>query len=336
MSIKVAFFDAKRYDKEYFERINQDYGLEISYFESRLSVNNVSVTSGFDAICIFVNDNVDAQVAARLREHNVRLIALRCAGYNNIDFKSLDPAIKVVRVPAYSPYAVAEYTVALMLTLNRKIHRAAYRTRDNNFSLDGLLGFDMHSKTVGIIGTGKIGSITAELLRGFGMRVLAHDIYPRHEWASHNAIEYCELDYIYHHADIISLHCPLTAENLHFIDKQALAQMKPHVMIINTGRGKLIDTRDLLNALKRGAVGFAALDVYEEESAYFFEDYSSRLVADDVLERLLTFPNVLITSHQAFFTHEALTNIATTTLQNVYRFFNDDVLENAVKLDEGS
>jgi D-lactate dehydrogenase len=248
-----------------------------------------------------------------------------------VDIASLDPEIAVVRVPAYSPHAVAEYALALMLTLNRKTHRAYYRTRDNNFSLTGLVGFDMHGKTAGIIGTGKIGRITAELLRGLGMRVLAHDLYPNHQWAEQNGIEYVEQAALYRRSDIISLHCPLTPENLYMINKGTLSLMKSNVIIVNTGRGKLINSSDLLDALKNRTIGGAALDVYEEETQYFFEDHSTRIMEDDVLARLMTFPNVLVTSHQAFFTHEALENIAETTLENVRLFFDAGEMPNRVE-----
>lgn len=317
----IAFFDTKPYDREYFERVNERFGFRITFFDGKLSAETAHISRGYDAVCVFVNDSVDAQVARILREGGVKLVALRCSGYNNVDVSSLEPDINVVRVPAYSPHAVAEYALTMMLTLNRKTHRAFYRIRDNNFSLSGLVGFDMHGKTAGIIGTGKIGRITAELLRGLGMRVLAHDLYPSEEWAAEHGVSYVDPSTIYRESDIISLHCPLTPENLYMINKGTLSLMKPNVMIVNTGRGKLINSGDLLEALKNGTVGGAALDVYEEETQYFFEDHSTRIMEDDVLARLMTFPNVLVTSHQAFLTHEALENIAETTLENVRLFF---------------
>jgi D-lactate dehydrogenase len=327
----IAFFDAKPYDREYFDRANEHFGFHITYFDGKLSAETAHISRGYDAVCVFVNDTIDAEVARTLREGGVKLVALRCSGYNNVDIGSLEPDIKVVRVPAYSPHAVAEYALALMLTLNRKTHRAFYRTRDNNFSLTGLVGFDMHGKTAGIIGTGKIGRITAELLRGLGMRVLAHDLYPNHQWAEQNGIEYVEQAALYRHSDIISLHCPLTPENLYMINKGTLSLMKSNVIIVNTGRGKLINSSDLLDALKNRTIGGAALDVYEEETQYFFEDHSTRIMEDDVLARLMTFPNVLVTSHQAFFTHEALENIAETTLENVRLFFDAGEMPNRVE-----
>jgi len=326
----VAFFDAKPYDREYFSRQNSEGTVQITYFEAKLTAETVPLTRDFDAVCVFVNDSLDAEVLAQLKQNGVRLIALRCSGYNNVDFSALGNDIPVVRVPAYSPHAVAEHAVALMLTLNRKTHRAYFRTRDSNFSLSGLIGFDMYGKTAGIIGTGQIGRITAQILRGFGMRVLAYDLYPDNTWAAEHDVEYITLPDIYREADILTLHCPLTPENLYMINKGTLSLMKPNVMIVNTGRGKLINTSDLLDALKTGRIGQAALDVYEEETEYFFEDHSSQILADDVLARLLTFPNVLITSHQAFFTYEGLTGIAQVTMNNIVSFFRDERLENQV------
>lgn len=327
---RIAFFDAKPYDREYFDRANEELGFHITYFDGKLSAETAHISRGYDAVCIFVNDTLDAEVARALREGGVKLVALRCSGYNNVDIASLEPDIQVVRVPAYSPHAVAEYALALMLTLNRKTHRAFYRTRDNNFSLTGLVGFVMHGKTAGIIGTGKIGRITAELLRGLGMRVLAHDLYPHHEWAEQHGIEYVDPPRLYRESDIISLHCPLTPENLYMINKGTLSLMKSNAIIVNTGRGKLINSSDLLEALKNRKIAGAALDVYEEETEYFFEDHSTRIMEDDVLARLMTFPNVLVTSHQAFFTHEALESIAATTLDNIYRFFENGETPNRI------
>ena len=265
--------------------------------------------------------------------NGVKLLALRCAGYNNVDLKAAaECGIAVVRVPAYSPYAVAEYTVALMLSLNRKIHRASWRTRDGNFSLHGLLGFDMHGKTAGIIGTGKIAKKLISILRGFGMNILAYDLYPDYNFARENQVVYTTLDELYHSSDIISLHCPLTEQTKYLINDYSISKMKDGVMIINTGRGQLIHTNALIEGLKNKKIGSAGLDVYEEESQYFYEDRSDKIIDDDTLARLLSFNNVIVTSHQAYFTQEALSNIATTTLQNVRDFTLGKPLENEVKL----
>jgi len=277
-----------------------------------------------------VNDVVNKEVIDILERNGVSLIAVRAAGYNNIDLKAAFQKIRVVRVPAYSPYAVAEYAVTLMLSLNRKIHRAYFRTRDNNFMLNGLLGFDMHGKTAGIIGTGKIGKVIINILKGFGMKILAYDIFPDQEYQKTNGFQYVDLDTLYRESDIISLHCPLTKESYHLIDKTSIAKMKPGVMIINTGRGMLIDSKALIDALKTGKVAFAGLDVYEEESDYFFEDFSNKVMTDDVLARLLSFNNVMVTSHQGFFTQEALQAIAATTLENVRDAFGQQKFPNAI------
>lgn len=330
MKPKVVFFDTKPYDREYFDRINADYGLRIIYLQNRLTRETVSLTEGADAVCAFVNDTLNQPVIQQLHRNGIRLIALRSAGYNNITLNSVYEKIHVVRVPSYSPRGVAEYAVALILSLNRKTHRAYYRVRDNNFSINGLIGFNMYGKTVGVIGTGKIGKAAIDILLGFGMTVIAHDIYPENNYASEKGFQYVELDTLYSRADIITLHCPLTPENIHMIDKESISKMKEGVMIINTGRGKLINTRDLISGLKKRKIGSAGLDVYEEETDYFFEDFSSFAIADDVLARLLTFPNVLVTSHQGFFTHEALTNIARTTIDNINLFFEKNELPNEI------
>jgi len=329
-SPRIALFDAKPYDRQYFEQENARFGFDITYLEGKLNKESAIVTQGFDTVCAFVNDLIDADTAARLKENGVRLVALRCSGYNNVDLAATGEDLPVVRVPAYSPYAVAEHTIGLMLSLNRKIHRAYYRTRDSNFSLNGLIGFDMHDKTAGIIGTGKIGRLVSEILRGFGMHVLAYDPMPQEEWARERGVRYVSQTELYRESDVISLHCPLTPENLYMINKGTISLMKNSAMLVNTGRGKLINTSDLLDALKEQRIGSAALDVYEEETDYFFEDYSSQFVADDVLARLLTLPNVLVTSHQAFFTHEALSNIAATTLENIRLFYEDEGMPNLV------
>ncbi len=328
--INISFFDAKPYDIESFNRINKKYGFNIKYFNNHLNPDTVSMSKGFDAVCLFVNDIVTKEIVQSLFKNGIKLIALRSAGYNNIDLKAVFGKIHVVRVPAYSPYAVAEHTVGLMLSLNRKIHKAYYRTRDSNFNISGLLGFDMNGKTAGIIGMGKIGRVLAKILKGFGMKVLAYDPFPDEGYAAEAGFTYAPLGKIYADSDIISLHCPLTKETFHLIDGKALSKMKKGVMIINTGRGRLINTKALIASLKSGHIGYAGLDVYEEESDYFFEDFSSKIVSDDILARLLTFNNVLITSHQAFFTAEAMANIADTTLGNIAAFFAGRQVENEV------
>jgi D-lactate dehydrogenase len=330
MKTRIAFFDTKPYDQEFFSRINTDFGYDIKFLQSRLTADNVALTHEFDAVCVFVNDLLNAEIIDALHENGVRLIALRSAGYNNVDLKAVYKKIHVVRVPAYSPYAVAEHAVALMLTLNRKTHKAYFRTRDNNFTINGFLGFDMHGKTAGVIGTGLIGRKVIDILKGFGMDVLAYDLFPNQDYAKERGIRYVDLDTLYSESDIITLHCPLTPDNVHMINADAIAKMKDGVMIINTGRGKLINTVDLVEGLKNHKIGAAGLDVYEEETEYFFEDWSQTGVEDDVLSRLLTFPNVLITAHQGFFTQEALTNIATTTLENIRLFFDENQLPNEI------
>ncbi len=330
MNYKIAFFDTKPYDEVSFNQINQKFGFEIKYFKGHLNINNVPLTKGFDAVCIFVNAVANAEVIDELAKNDVKVIALRCAGYNNVDLNAAKNRIKVVRVPAYSPYAVAEHTLALMLTLNRKTHKAYNRTREGNFALNGLMGFDMHGKTAGIIGTGKISKILIQTLRTMGLKVLAYDIFPDYAFAEKYEIEYCSLDYLYANADIISLHCPLTKDTEYIINETSIAKMKNGVMIINTGRGKLIDTHALIQGLKSKKIGAAGLDVYEEESEYFFEDRSNRVMDDDILARLLSFNNVIVTSHQAFFTQEAMHNIAETTLQNIQDFIDEKPLVNEV------
>ncbi len=330
MSTKILFFDAKPYDRTFFDHANEAHNYTIKYLNNRLSPDTVALCKGYDTVCAFVNDNLSGDVIDALTENGVRLIAMRCAGYNNVDLKRCYQRLHVVRVPAYSPYAVAEHALALMMTLNRKTHKASARTRDSNFSIHGLLGFDMFGKTAGVVGTGKIGRLMAEILRGLKMDVLAYDLYPNKEWAAQNHVRYVDLDDIYRDADVITLHCPLTPQNLHMINADNLAKMKDGVMIVNTGRGGLIDTRDLIAALKSHKVGAAGLDVYEEEDQYFFEDFSNEVINDDVLARLQTFPNVLITAHQAFFTREALTNIAETTLDNIKTFQDGGFLQNEI------
>lgn len=320
MAYKIAFFGAKPYDIASFDKVNEKYNYDIRYYKGHLNPNNVVLTQDTDVVCIFVNDTADAAVIDAMVDNGVKLLALRCAGFNNVDLKAAKGKLPVVRVPAYSPYAVAEYSLALMLSLNRKIHRAYWRTRDGNFSLDGLMGFDMHGKTIGIIGTGKIAKILIRLLKGFGMRILAYDLYPDMKFAGEEGISYVSLDELYRESDIISLHCPLTDQTKYMIDKDSIDKMKEGVMIINTGRGQLINTNDLIEGLKEKKIAAAGLDVYEEEGEYFYEDKSDKIIDDDVLARLLSFNNVIVTSHQAFFTKEALHNIAETTLQNIEDF----------------
>ncbi len=330
--MKIAFYDTKPYDKQFFNLVNEEenFNFKIKYFPSRLNPDTAILSKGYDVVCVFVNDNVDKEVVEILVDNGVKMIALRCAGYNNVDLKATHGKIRVVRVPEYSPCAVAEHTVALILALNRKIHRAFYRTLDHNFSINGLLGFDMNGKTAGCIGTGKIGRCLIKILKGFSMNVIAYDPYPNEKFAEELGYKYVDLDTLYETSDIISLNCPLTKDTYHLINKHSIAKMKDTVMLVNTGRGPLIDSVALIDALKQGKVGSAGLDVYEEESEYFFEDFSLEVITDDVLARLLTFPNVLITSHQGFFTKEALCNIATTTLNNIKAYLSGEELVNEV------
>lgn len=324
--MKVAIFGAKKYDREFLSAANASRH-ELRFFEPHLHEETAGLATGFEAVCVFVNDQVNAAVMARLQSLGVRLIALRCAGYNNVDLAAATKhGISVVRVPAYSPYAVAEHTIALMLALNRKLHRAYNRVREGNFALDGLLGFDMHGKTVGIIGTGQIGTVVAQILTGFACPTLAFDPIPNQICRS-LGVRYVELNELFAQADIITLHCPLSPENKYMIDESALQKMKTGVMLIDTSRGALLDTRAIIQALKSGKIGHLGLDVYEEEEKIFFEDRSGLILSDDVFARLLTFPNVIITGHQAFFTREALLNIAHTTIENIDRFEKDQPLE---------
>ena len=332
MSYKIAFFGAKPYDIASFDKVNEKYNYDIKYFKGHLNPNNVVLTQDVDAVCIFVNDTADAAVIDAMADNGVKLLALRCAGFNNVDLEAAKGKLPVVRVPAYSPYAVAEYSLALMLSLNRKIHRAYWRTRDGNFSLNGLMGFDMHGKTVGIIGTGKIAKILIRILKGLGMHILAYDVYPDYKFAEEEGITYTTLDELYKSSDIISLHCPLTEQTRYIINDDSIAKMKDGVMIINTGRGQLIHTNALIEGLKEKKISAAGLDVYEEEGGYFYEDKSDKIIDDDVLARLLSFNNVIVTSHQAFFTKEAMHNIAETTLQNIEDFRQNRPLVNEVIL----
>ena len=330
--MKVAVFSTKEHDKRFLDEHNQKFNLSLKYFETKLNLETVALTKGFEAVCAFVNDDLSKEVVDQLVENGVKLVALRCAGYNNVDLKAADNRLTIVRVPAYSPYAVAEYTVGLMLSLNRKIPLAVNKTKFLNFTLNGLLGFDMNGKTVGVIGTGKIAKVLIKILNGFGMRVIAYSPFEEPEAAKELGFEYVPLKDLYQQSDIITLHCPLNEETFHLINEKSLSLMKDGVMIINTGRGGLIKTDDLLNALKNKKVGSAGLDVYEEEEHYFFDDFSSEVITDDDLSRLLSFNNVLITSHQGFFTEEALHNIAQTTLKNIDSFIHTGELVNQVKI----
>lgn len=325
--MKVAFFDTKEYDRASFDPAAKRAGLAVTYYETKLTPDTVSLARGVDAVCCFVNDTLSAPVIETLAGGGVKLIALRCAGYNQVDLAAAAGKIRVVHVPAYSPYAVAEHAMAMLLCSIRRIHKAYIRTKDFNFSLTGLTGFDLHGKTVGVVGTGKIGRCFIDICRGFGMNILAHDPYP----ADLPDVTYCGLDRLFAESDILSLHCPLTAESYHLIDRDSIAAMKKGVVILNTSRGALIDADALLDAIKERRVGAACLDVYEEESDFFFEDFSGHIVSDDTLARLITMPNVLVTSHQAFLTAEALSGIAETTADNILRFLRDGEVRNEVK-----
>ena len=321
--MRIAFFDTKQYDKDTFEKFKTS-DMTFKYFETKLNLDTVSLASGYDGVCIFVNDTADSAVIDKLYEYGVKFIALRCAGYNNVDIKYADGKIHIFHVPAYSPYAVAEHAIAMLLTSIRRIHKAYIRTKDFNFSLNGLTGFDLHGKTMGVIGTGKIGKIFIDICRGFGMRVIAYDKYPNTETDT----EYVTLDKIYEQSDIISLHCPLNRETYHIIDAPAIEKCKKGVIILNTSRGALIDTEALLEGIKSRKIGAACLDVYEEESDVFFEDFSGHIIDDDNLARLISMPNVLVTSHQAFLTEEALNNIAETTVKNITDFSSSGKSDN--------
>ncbi len=324
--IKIAMFDTKPYDKESFEKIKTP-DTEITYFDTRLDVKTVELAKGFDSVIVFVNDELSKEVIDKLYAYGVKLIALRCAGFNNVDVKAAYKKIHVVRVPAYSPEAVAEHAIAMLLTSVRRIHKAYNRTREFNFSINGLVGFNLHDKTVGVVGMGKIGKAFAKICLGFGMKVIAYDKYP----SEIPGVEFMSQEEVLKNSDIISLHCPLTEDNHHLINKESIAQMKKGVVIINTSRGGLIDAEALLDGIKSRQIGAACLDVYEEESDLFFDDRSGHILQDDILARLLSMPNVILTSHQAFLTREALEAIADTTLTNIRGFFaGEDVLPNEV------
>jgi D-lactate dehydrogenase len=328
--MRVAVFSSKAYDREFLDAANASRH-ELRFFEPQLNFQTASLATGFEAVCVFVNDHLNAPVIELLASLGTRLIALRCAGYNNVDLDAAQRhGLTVVRVPAYSPHAVAEHTVGLILALDRKLHRAYNRVREGNFALDGLLGFDLCGRTAGIIGTGRIGEVVAQLLTGFGCRVLAYDPVIS-ETCRSLGVDYTTLDDLLARSDIVTLHCPLTPENRHVINSAALSKMKQGVMLINTSRGALIETVAVIEALKSGHIGYLGLDVYEEEEQIFFEDRSGLIISDDVFSRLLTFPNVIITGHQAFFTREALESIAVTTMRNISDFESRRASGNEVK-----
>ena len=328
--MKIAFFDTKPYDKPSFDFYSQDSGITFKYFETKLNEDTVDLAHGFDGVCVFVNDTVNAAVIDRLYEMGVKVVALRCAGFNNVDMKHAYGKLHIFRVPAYSPYAVAEHTMALLLTSIRRIHKAYIRTRDYNFSLAGMTGFDLHGKTVGVIGTGRIGRVFIDICRGFGMKVLAYDKFPAPGLDNGDTIRYVTLDELFTQSDIISLHAPLTEDTYHIIDAEALEKCRRGVVLLNTSRGALVDAEALLAGIKSRKVGAACLDVYEEESDLFFEDNSGHILDDDTLARLISMPNVIVTSHQAFLTEEALSNIAETTVDNLIGFFENGQCPNEV------
>ncbi len=329
--MKIAFFSTKPYDRRFFDTYNEKYGHDITYFETRLGRETFKLAEGFECVCVFVNDRVDEFILTALEAQGTRLIALRCAGFNNVNIaraKELD--VSIVRVPAYSPYAVAEHTVGLMLALNRKIHWANSRVKEGNFSLDGLLGFDMRNRTVGLIGTGKIGERVAAILHGFGCTIIAYDKFKNQACEDKFGVQYVEQGELFEQSDIISLHCPLFKDTYHLIDHEAIGRMKKGVMIINTSRGALINARSAIEGLKSEKIGYLGIDVYEEEEDLFFEDKTFEIRTDDVFARLTTFPNVLITGHQAYFTEEAVSAISKTTLENISAYENGEELVNAV------
>ncbi|MBX2925495.1 MAG: 2-hydroxyacid dehydrogenase [Chitinophagaceae bacterium] len=327
--MKITFFSAKPYDKTFFNRFNRQYGFELEFFETHLGPHIVNVIDQTDAVCVFVNDKVNAEVIKVLAQKGVKVIALRCAGFNNVNLEAAKQyGIKICRVPAYSPEAVAEHTLAMILALNRKTHKAYNRVREQNFSLNGLLGFNLHGKTVGVIGTGNIGKAFCRMMLGLGCKVIAYDVYEDPEMLA-KGVTYHAIDELLPEADIISLHCPLTEQTHHLINATAIARMKKGVMLINTSRGKLVHTAAAIEALKSGHIAYLGIDVYEQEEKLFFKDLSESIIEDDTIQRLMSFPNVLVTAHQAFFTEEALEQIATTTLQNVQRLLGDQLPVNS-------
>ncbi|MBO5452862.1 MAG: 2-hydroxyacid dehydrogenase [Clostridia bacterium] len=323
---KIAFFDTKPYDKIWFDKYKEEFGIDIKYFDVKLTSDTAVIARDFDGVCAFVNDRIDELTVNILSALGINIIAMRCAGYNNVDLKAAMDKITVVRVPVYSPYAVAEHAVALLLTLNRKTHRAYIRTKEHNFNISGLEGFDIYGKTVGVIGTGKIGQTFIDVISGFKPNIIAYDPYP----VKDKSINYVSLDEIFEKSDIISLHCPLTKETKNIINKDSIRKMKDGVYIINTSRGQLINSEDLLEGILSRKVGGAALDVYDEEEHFFFEDFSQEIIHDETLPRLISMPNVIITSHQAFLTNEALESIAKVTLQNLKDFFDNKEIKNAI------
>ena len=322
--IKVAFYDTKEYDLPSFEKYGKERGISFKFFESKLDLETAQLAQGYEGVCVFVNDDVNKDVINKLYDLGVKFIVLRCAGFNNVDVKAAFGKIHIYRVPAYSPHAIAEHAISMLLTMNRRIHKAYIRTRDYNFSLKGLTGVDLYSKTMGVVGTGKIGQIFVNICKGFGMNVIAYDKYPN----PNLDINYVDLDTLYRNSDFISLHCPLTEENFHMINAENMEKMKKGVGIINTSRGGLINAEDLLVEIKARKVGFACLDVYEEESDIFFKDKSGHILDDDVFRNLLSMPNVLVTSHQAFLTEEALNNIADTTTNNILSYYENKANDN--------
>lgn len=322
--MRIAFFDTKEYDKPAFTRFGEERGVQFRFFETRLTPDTAALAKDADGVCVFVNDTVNARVIDQLYDLGVKIIALRCAGYNNVDIEHAYGKIHVVRVPAYSPYAVAEHAMAMLLTSVRRIHKAYNRVRDFNFSLNGFTGFDLHGKTVGIVGTGKIGRIFMDICRGFGMNILAYDKFP----AENSDIHYVPLEELLENSDVISFHCPLTEETYHMMNETTIRRLKKGVILINTSRGALIDTAALIEGIKERVISAACLDVYEEESDIFFRDFSGHIVDDDTLARLISLPNVILTSHQAFLTKEALENIAETTVNNLLSFQNEGIPEN--------
>ena len=327
---KIIFFDIKDYDKEFFKKYEKNYNFEMTFLKVRLTEETANLTKGYDVVCGFANDNINKETIDIMVENGIKLLAMRCAGFNNVSLKDIHNRFKVVRVPAYSPHAIAEYTVGLILAVNRKIHKAYVRTREGNFSINGLMGFDLDGKTAGSIGTGKIGQILIKILKGFEMKVIAYDLYPNQKAADELGFEYVSLDELYAKSDIISLNCPLTKDTQYMINRRSMLKMKDGVILVNTGRGQLIDSADLVEALKDKKIGAVALDVYEEEENYFFEDKSNQVIEDDILGRLLSFYNVLITSHQAYFTKEAVDAITVTTLNNIRDFVEGKPLVNEV------
>ncbi|MDH0675390.1 2-hydroxyacid dehydrogenase [Empedobacter sp. GD03861] len=330
--MKIAFFSSKPYDKTFFEAENKNYGFELNFYETHLGPHIVNAIEDEQAVCVFVNDKVNRQVIEILAKKGVKIIALRCAGFNNVDLEAAKEfGIKVCRVPAYSPEAVAEHTMAMLLTLNRKTHKAYNRVREQNFALNGLLGFNLFQKTIGIVGTGKIGKAFINIAKGFGCKIIAYDLYPDQELMN-NGVEYVELNTLFKSSDIISLHCPLTPENHYMINQETIAMMKDGVTIINTSRGGLINTHEAIEALKNHKIGYLGIDVYEQEEKLFFKDLSAEIIQDDMIQRLMSFPNVLVTAHQAFFTQEALEQISEITMRSILEILEKGSTDEVVML----